>query len=111
MSPVRLTDLLRITIDKLAVRRLAVVYVRKTRFHERHDRLGIDPFALACICGSAKMSISCEGANMRRSGDRPSGDGQLYACLYFHTPPGMGWRLHISKVATEMRMALEGSVS
>jgi hypothetical protein len=42
---------------------------------------------------------------MRRDNDRSTEPGQLSAALYFHAQPGMGWRLHISKVAAEIRIA------
>jgi hypothetical protein len=35
--------------------------------------------------------------------NRLTGATQLSAALYFHKPPGIGWRLHISKIATEIR--------
>jgi hypothetical protein len=42
---------------------------------------------------------------MRRGNMRSTGTGQLSASLYFHKPPGIGWRLHISKVAADLRIA------
>jgi hypothetical protein len=42
---------------------------------------------------------------MRRENDRSGEPGHLSAALYFHAQPGMGWRLHISKVAAEIRIA------
>jgi hypothetical protein len=49
---------------------------------------------------------------MRRSGNnRSTGTGQLSASLYFHAPPGIGWRLHISKIAAGMRVASDAGVS
>jgi hypothetical protein len=43
---------------------------------------------------------------MRNSGKNQSaGPGLLSASLYFHAPPGMGWRLHISKIAAEIRVS------
>jgi hypothetical protein len=42
---------------------------------------------------------------MQRGHNRSTGPGQLSTALYFNTPPGIGWRLHISKVAAEMRVA------
>jgi hypothetical protein len=41
---------------------------------------------------------------MRRDNGRSIGPGQLSASLYFQSPPGIGWRLHISKVAAEIRV-------
>jgi hypothetical protein len=51
------------------------------------------------------------GVQMRRSDDRSTGSGQLSAAVYFHAQPGIGWRLHISKVAAEIRVASPGRVS
>lgn len=51
------------------------------------------------------------GAPMRRDNSRPIGTGQLSASIYFHAPPGIGWRLHISKVAAEIRVATPGGIS
>lgn len=48
---------------------------------------------------------------MRRCDNRSRGAGQLSASLYFHTPPGIGWRLHISKVAAEIRVASVSEIS
>jgi hypothetical protein len=48
---------------------------------------------------------------MRRGNSRSIGTGQLSASIYFHTPPGIGWRLHISKLAAEMRVASPGGIS
>jgi hypothetical protein len=48
---------------------------------------------------------------MRRGNDRSTCPGQLSAALYFNTPPGVGWRLHISKVAAEIRVALPSAGS
>jgi hypothetical protein len=49
---------------------------------------------------------------MRRSGNnRSTGPGLLSASLYFHTPPGIGWRLHISKIAAEIRVAPSSRIS
>jgi hypothetical protein len=48
---------------------------------------------------------------MRRGNDRSSGPGQLSAALYFNTPPGIGWRLHISKIAAEIRVAPSTGIS
>jgi hypothetical protein len=39
---------------------------------------------------------------MRRSNNR---SGQLSAAFYFYAQPGIGWRLHISKVAAKIRIA------
>jgi hypothetical protein len=35
----------------------------------------------------------------------------LSASLYFHAPPGIGWRLHISKIAAEIRVAPSSRIS
>ena len=52
------------------------------------------------------------GAPMRRSGiNRSAGPGLLSASLYFHAPPGMGWRLHISKIAAEIRVSPSSGMS
>ena len=51
------------------------------------------------------------GAAMRRDSNRSNGTGQLSASIYFHTPPGIGWRLHISKVAAEIRVASPSAIS
>jgi hypothetical protein len=48
---------------------------------------------------------------MRRSFNRSTGSGQLSAAFYFHAQPGIGWRLHISKVAAEIRVASPDRVS
>jgi hypothetical protein len=48
---------------------------------------------------------------MRRYNNRSTGSGQLSASLYFHTPPGIGWRLHISKIAAEFRIASPSPIS
>jgi hypothetical protein len=49
---------------------------------------------------------------MRRSGkNQTAGPGLLSASLYFHAPPGMGWRLHISKIAAEIRVLPSSGVS
>jgi hypothetical protein len=48
---------------------------------------------------------------MRRGNNRSIGTGQLSASIYFHTPPSIGWRLHISKVAAEMRVASPSEIS
>jgi hypothetical protein len=49
---------------------------------------------------------------MRRGSSRSNGSGrQLSASIYFHTPPGIGWRLHISKLAAEIRVASPGEIS
>jgi hypothetical protein len=49
---------------------------------------------------------------MRHSGkNRSAGPGLLSASLYFHAPPGMGWRLHISKIAAEIRVAPSSGIS
>jgi hypothetical protein len=48
---------------------------------------------------------------MRRGNDRSTCPGQLSAALYFNTPPGIGWRLHISKVAAEIRIASPATIS
>jgi hypothetical protein len=47
---------------------------------------------------------------MRRSGTRTARPGQLSASIYFHASPGIGWRLHISKVAAEIRDPTPGGV-
>jgi hypothetical protein len=48
---------------------------------------------------------------MRRGNTRSIGTGQLSASIYFHTPPGIGWRLHISKIASEIRVASPSGIS
>ena len=35
-----------------------------------------------------------------------SWQGQPTASIQFHAPPGIGWRLHMSKIAAEIRTAL-----
>jgi hypothetical protein len=47
---------------------------------------------------------------MRRENSRSIGNGQLSASIYFHTPPGIGWRLHISKLAAEIRVASPSAI-
>jgi hypothetical protein len=51
------------------------------------------------------------GALMRRDNNRSIGTEQLSASLYFHAPPGIGWRLHISKLAAEIRVASPSAIS
>jgi hypothetical protein len=51
------------------------------------------------------------GAQMRHGNNRSAGPGQLSAALYFNTPPGIGWRLHISKIAAEIRVASPSGIS
>jgi hypothetical protein len=51
------------------------------------------------------------GSQMRRGNSRSIGTGQLSASIYFHAPPGIGWRLHISKVAAEIRVASPSEIS
>jgi hypothetical protein len=48
---------------------------------------------------------------MRRGNARSIGTGQLSASIYFHTPPGIGWRLHISKLAAEIRVGSPSGTS
>jgi hypothetical protein len=49
---------------------------------------------------------------MQRSGkNRSAGPGLLSASLYFHAPPGMGWRLHISRIAAEIRLSPSSGIS
>lgn len=48
---------------------------------------------------------------MRRADDRLTNGAQLSASLYFHKPPGIGWRLHISKIAAEIRVAPSTGIS
>jgi hypothetical protein len=48
---------------------------------------------------------------MRRSDNRLIRAAQLSASLYFHTPPGIGWRLHISKIAAKIRCASSSGIS
>lgn len=48
---------------------------------------------------------------MRRGDNRLNGAAQLSASLYFHKPPGIGWRLHISKIAAEIRVAPSTGIS
>jgi len=48
---------------------------------------------------------------MRRDNNRSMGTERLSASIYFHTPPGIGWRLHISKVAAEIRVAPSTGIS
>jgi hypothetical protein len=51
------------------------------------------------------------GARMRSSNNRSTGATQLSAAIHFHTQPGMGWRLHISKLAAEVPVAAPGAGS
>jgi hypothetical protein len=48
---------------------------------------------------------------MQRGKNRSIGTGQFPAFIYFHTPPGIGWRLHISKVAAEIRVVAPSAIS
>jgi hypothetical protein len=49
---------------------------------------------------------------MQRSSKNKSAEpGLLSASLYFHAPPGMGWRLHISKIAAEIRVSPSSGIS
>jgi hypothetical protein len=40
---------------------------------------------------------------MQRDNNRLLGTARLSASLFFAAPPGIGWRMHISKVAADIR--------
>ena len=42
---------------------------------------------------------------MQRDNDRPDGTAILLASFNFQVPPGIRWRMHVSKLAAELRVA------
>jgi hypothetical protein len=49
------------------------------------------------------MNNKILGLQAVRAGSRQA---QPTASIQFHTPPGIGWRLHMSKIAAEIRTVL-----
>jgi hypothetical protein len=58
-----------------------------------------------------RQEIQGKGPSSMRRGDNRLTGAQLSASLYFHKPPGIGWRLHISKIAAEIRVAPSPGIS
>jgi len=48
---------------------------------------------------------------MRHGNNRPDGTANLLASVYFQVPPGIGWRMHVSKLAAEMRVASQVNIA
>ena len=42
---------------------------------------------------------------MQHGNNRPDVTANLLASFYFQVPPGIGWRMHVSKLAAEIRVA------